>query len=150
MEFSAVNRRRPSRESPLGPRAKKDGCFRRLGWVGYKEFCRSKRVFSTEPKAKVDNTLWDLQNSSYRTKDKFNNCFIIHSKYFPFHKGVSPFCSLFFCSPNITQPYPQVFLVNKSISNSRLDLFPRVLSLTWDWGCSTRAALLMSLWRHWF
>ena len=30
MEFSAVNRRRPSRETPLGPRAKKDGCFRGL------------------------------------------------------------------------------------------------------------------------
>ena len=29
-EFSAVNRRRPSRETPLGPGAKKDGCFRRL------------------------------------------------------------------------------------------------------------------------
>ena len=30
MEFSAVNRRRPSREAPLGPGAKKDGSFRRL------------------------------------------------------------------------------------------------------------------------
>ena len=30
MEFSAVNRRRPSRETPLRPGAKKDGCFRRL------------------------------------------------------------------------------------------------------------------------
>ena len=30
MEFSAVNRRRPSRETPLGPGAKKDRCFRRL------------------------------------------------------------------------------------------------------------------------
>ena len=30
MEFLAVNRRRPSRETPLGPGAKKDGCFRRL------------------------------------------------------------------------------------------------------------------------
>ena len=33
--------------------------------------------------------------------------FIIHSKYFPFLKGVSPFCSLYFCSPKITQPRPQ-------------------------------------------
>ena len=33
-EFSAVNRRRPSRETPLGPGAKKDGCFRRLTNVG--------------------------------------------------------------------------------------------------------------------
>ena len=30
MEFLAVNRRRPSRETPLGAGAKKDGCFRRL------------------------------------------------------------------------------------------------------------------------
>ena len=30
MEFSAVNRRRPSRETPLEPGAKKDGSFRRL------------------------------------------------------------------------------------------------------------------------
>ena len=29
-------------------------------------------------KAKVDNTLRDLQNSSYPTKAEFNNCFIIH------------------------------------------------------------------------
>ena len=31
-------------------------------------------------KIKVDNTLRDLQNSSYPTKAEFNNCFIIHSK----------------------------------------------------------------------
>ena len=30
MEFSAVNRRRPSCEAPLKPVAKKDGSFRRL------------------------------------------------------------------------------------------------------------------------
>ena len=38
-------------------------------------------------KAKVDNTLRDLQNSSYPTKAKFNSCFIIYSfKIFPcFH-----------------------------------------------------------------
>ena len=29
MDFSEVNRRRPSWETPLGPGAKKDGCFRR-------------------------------------------------------------------------------------------------------------------------
>ena len=32
------------------------------------------------PKVKVDNTLRDLQNSSYPTKAVFNNRFIIHSK----------------------------------------------------------------------
>ena len=30
MEFSAVNRKHPSCKTPLGPGAKKDGCFRRL------------------------------------------------------------------------------------------------------------------------
>ena len=65
-----------------------------------------------KPKAKLDNTLRDLQNSSYPTKAEFNNCFVIHSKYFPVLKGVSPFWALFFRSPKITQPRPQVFSVN--------------------------------------
>ena len=30
----------------------------------------------------LDNILLDLQNSSHPTKAEFNNCFIIHSKYF--------------------------------------------------------------------
>ena len=49
--------------------------------------------YPQRPKAEVDNTLRDLQNSSYPTKAEFNNCFIIHSKYFPVLKGVSPFRS---------------------------------------------------------
>ena len=46
----------------------------------------------------MDNTLRDLQNSSYPTKVEFNNnsIIIIHSKYFPVLKGVSPFRSLFY------------------------------------------------------
>ena len=40
--------------------------------------------YPQRPKAKVDNTLRDLQNSSYPTKAEFNDCFIIHSKYFSF------------------------------------------------------------------
>ena len=64
--------------------------------------------YQQRPKAEVDNTLRDLQNSSNPAKAKFNNCFIIHSKYFLVLKGVSPFCSLFFRSPKITQPHPQV------------------------------------------
>ena len=47
-------------------------------------------------KTEVENILRDLQNSSYPTKDEFNNCFIIYSKYFPFRKGVSLFRPLFF------------------------------------------------------
>ena len=38
-------------------------------------------------KAKGDNIGRDLQNSSYPTKAEFNNCFIIHSKYFQTLKG---------------------------------------------------------------
>ena len=52
--------------------------------------------YPQRPKAEVDNTLRDLQNSSYPTKTEFNNRFIIHSKYFPVLKEVSPFRSLFF------------------------------------------------------
>ena len=49
---------------------------------GYEEFCKSRRVLSTEAEdqIKADNTLPDLQNSSYPTKAEFNNCFIIHSE----------------------------------------------------------------------
>ena len=71
--------------------------------------------YPQRPKDEVDNTLRDLQNSSYPTKAEFNNCFIIHSKYFPVLKGVSPFPSLFFRSLKITQYRPQVFSVNGSI-----------------------------------
>ena len=60
--------------------------------------------YPQRPKAEVDDTLRDLQNSSYPTKAKFNNCFIIHSKYFPVLKNNT-----------ITQSHPQVFSVNGSI-----------------------------------
>ena len=66
-------------------------------------------------KAEVDNTLRDLQNSSYPVKAEFNNCFISHSKYLPVLKAVSPFRCLLFRSPIITPPFPQVFSVNGSI-----------------------------------
>ena len=36
--------------------------------------------YPSRPLAEVDNTLQDLHNSSFDTKPKFNNCFIIHSK----------------------------------------------------------------------
>ena len=72
--------------------------------------------YPQRPKTEVNNTLRDLQNSLYSaTKAEFNNCFVIHLKYFPVLKGVSPFRSLFFRSPKITQPRPQVFSVNGSI-----------------------------------
>ena len=84
--------------------------------------------YPQRPKAEVDNTLRDLQNSSYPTKAEFNNCFIIHSKYFLLLKGVSPLRSLFFRSPNITH----VFSVNGSIIFDVID------------------AILRRFWRHWF
>ena len=59
----------------------------------------------------MDNTRWDPQNS----------------KYFPVFKGVLPFRCLFFCSPNMTS-YPQVFLVNGSITCSRLHFFDIILT----------------------
>ena len=60
------------------------------------------------PKAEVDNTLQDLQNSSYPTKAEFNNCFIIHSKYFPVLDGVSPFRSLFSAHQKYHNPVPRL------------------------------------------
>ena len=39
---------------------------------------RIRRILQVE----VDNILRDLQHSSYPMKAEFNNCFIIHSKYF--------------------------------------------------------------------
>ena len=53
------------------------------------------RCYPQRAKAEVDNTLRDLQKSSYPTKAEFNNCFITHSKYFLLLKGVSPLRSLF-------------------------------------------------------
>ena len=92
-----------------------------------------------------DNTLRDLQNSSYPTKDELNNyCFIIHSKYFLLLKGVSPLRSLFFRSPNITQPCPQVFSVNSSIICSGLHFwrhFDVIGSIIFGG---------LHFWRHWF
>ena len=94
--------------------------------------------------AEVDNTHRDLQNSSYPTKAKFNNCFIIHSKYFLLPKGVSPLRSMFFRSPNITQPCPQVFSVNGSIICGGLHFwrhFDVIGSIIFGG---------LHFWRHWF
>ena len=93
----------------------------KLAWVGYEEFCRRcTKLLSTEAK---DNTLRDLQNSSYPTKAEFINCFyqlLFIKKYFPLLKRVLPFRSLFCCSPKITQTCPQFFSVNGSIIYSGL------------------------------
>ena len=57
-------------------------------FVGYEEFCRSRRVLSTfggcyPPSASVDNTLLDLQNSSYPTQPHS-----IIAKYYLWHVRV--------------------------------------------------------------
>ena len=69
--------------------------------------------YPQRPKAEVDNTLRDLQNSSYPTKTEFNNCFIIHLKYFSVLKGVSPFPLCFSNHQKIAQSRPQVFFVSR-------------------------------------
>ena len=53
-------------------------------------------------KAEGDNTLRDLQNSSYLMKAEFNKLLYYSFKYFPVLKGVSPFRYLFFPSLKIT------------------------------------------------
>ena len=100
--------------------------------------------YPQKQKAKVDNTLRDLQNSSYPTKAEFNNCFIIHSKYFLLLKGVSPLRSLFFRSTNITQPCPRVFSVNGSKICSGLHFwrhFDVIGSIIFG---------RLHFWHHWF
>ena len=58
--------------------------------------------YPQRPKAEVDNTLRDLQNSSYPTKAEFHNCFIIHSKYFPVLKrATSRYLELFLPSTKL-------------------------------------------------
>ena len=47
--------------------------------------------YPPQPSASADNTLLDLHNSSYHTKAEFNNCFIIHSKYFQSSKNIQFF-----------------------------------------------------------
>ena len=70
--------------------------------------------------ASVENTLLDLQNSSYPTKAKFNDYFIILlKKSFPVRKGAPQFHSLqlFFSAPNITQPWRHWFNMTKLLTS---------------------------------
>ena len=53
--------------------------------------------YPPKPKAEADNTLRDLHNSSYHTKAEFNNCFIIHSKYFQSSKNIQTIFLIGFC-----------------------------------------------------
>ena len=76
--------------------------------------------YPTRPKAYL------LKNFSYPTKAEFNNCFIIHSKYFPVLNWVSPFRSLI-CSLKITQSRRQVFF------GQWFNNLQRAALLTWFW-----------------
>ena len=91
----------------------------------------------------MDNTLRDLQNSSYPTETEFNNCFIIHSKYFSVLKGVSPFRSLFSAHQKNTTLSPG-FLGNSSIICSELHFWRRF---------DVIGSIIFSglhFWLHWF
>ena len=94
--------------------------------------------YPQRPKAVVDNTLRDLQNSSYPANAEFNNCFIIHSKYFLLLKGVSPLRSLFY---NTT--------LSPGFLGQRFNNLQRAALLTLFWrhrfNNFRRAALLTSL-----
>ena len=79
--------------------------------------------YPQRPKAEVDNTLRDLQNSSYPTK--FQNIQNISPF---FNNGVSLFRSLFFCSSK-SQSRPQFFSVNGSIDLNNLQLAALLTSL---------------------
>ena len=100
--------------------------------------------YPQRPKAEVDNTLRDLQNFSYPAKAELNNCFIIHSKYFPVLKGVSQFRSLFFRSLKAIPSRPQVFSVNGSMIWSGLH-FESHFDFIGSIICSG-----LHFWRHWF
>ena len=70
--------------------------------------------YPQRPKAEVDNTLRDLENSLYATEAEFNNSLLSIQNISPFLKEFRH--SLFvFPLTKITQLCPQVFSVNDSI-----------------------------------
>ena len=100
-------------------------------WIFSNYWMRLSRIWRIlqvkEGSAYVDNTLQDLQNSSYPTKAEFTNCFIIHSKYFLLLKGVSPLRSFVF-----------------PVTKYNTTLSPGFLG---QWFNNLQGA---GLWRHWF
>ena len=112
------------------------------GWVGYGEFCRSRRVLS----AKVDNTLRDLQNSSYPTEAEFKIFKILSSlKLVNSTRGHFSLCWM-------TQPCAQDFSVNGSIIFDVNDSiicsglhFWRYFDVNGSIFCSG-----LHFWSHWF
>ena len=94
--------------------------------------------YQQRPKAEVDDTLQDLQNSSYLRKLNSIIALLFIQNISSFLKE---FChyTLFFRPPNITQPCPQVFSVNRSIICSWLN----------SWLLFNNFGRL-HFWRHWF
>ena len=112
---------------------------RRPRWITTSEICRILHVM----KAEFNNVLLFIQ---------IIIIIIIYiaqipceySKHFLVYKGVLPFRSLLFRSPNITQPFPQVFSVNGSIICSRLHFwrhFDIIGSIIFGG---------LHFWHHWF
>ena len=93
--------------------------------------------YPPRPKAEVDNTLRDLQNSSYPTKAEFNNCFIIHSNIF-FTQTCTLYSWLFLSLLNDTTLCPGF-----------LGLWFSTLWRQW-FNNLQRATLLTSFWHQWF
>ena len=93
--------------------------------------------YPQRPKAEVDDTLQDLQNSSYLRKLNSIIALLFIQNISSFLKE---FChyTLFFRPPNITQPCPQVFSVNRSIICSWLN----------SWLLFNNFGRL-HFWRHW-
>ena len=99
--------------------------------------------YQQRPKAEVDNTLPDLQNSSYPTKAESIIALIFIQNICPFLKEFRHF-ALFFRSPKITQSHPQVFSVNGLII-CRGQHFCHHFDVIGSIICRG-----MHFWRHWF
>ena len=110
--------------------------------------------FPQRPTAEVDYTLRDLQNSSYPTKAEFNNCFIIHSKYFFLRKGVLPLRYLFFSSPNnslYNTTLSPGFLGQRFNNLRRAVLLTSLIQYGKDFDVISSIIVgRLHFWRHWF
>ena len=79
--------------------------------------------------ASADNTLRDLHNSSYHTKAEFNNCFIIHSKYFQSSKNIPNFFLIGFCRVHGKIARYLKTMNKKQEKNDQKNLFKEVTNL---------------------
>ena len=84
--------------------------------------------YPPKPKAEADNTLRDLHNSSHHTKAEFNNCFIIHSKYFQSSKNIQ-FFLIGFCRVHEKIARYLKTMNKKQEKNDQQTLFKEVTNL---------------------